>query len=165
VCGDGLVASNEACDDGNLGAGDGCDGKCQREPGFRCGGMPSICVDGVCGDGLIGPGTTCDDKNTIAGDGCGATCQIECGWSCQGVPSVCTELPGACPTSPGGGTSGGTTGSSNPAGPTAGSGADFLVGRLGGGCSCQGASPADWVWLLVALAGARRRPRRASAVC
>ena len=33
-CGDGTLntTSGEACDDGNLNAGDGCDGSCQVEP-------------------------------------------------------------------------------------------------------------------------------------
>ena len=31
-CGDGLLAADEACDDGNRMAGDGCDGLCELEP-------------------------------------------------------------------------------------------------------------------------------------
>jgi len=37
VCGDGIRNSTtEACDDGNLLSGDGCDGKCQKEAGWDC---------------------------------------------------------------------------------------------------------------------------------
>lgn len=35
ACGDGFVL-NEACDDGNTLAGDGCDDQCQIEPGYSC---------------------------------------------------------------------------------------------------------------------------------
>ena len=36
VCGDGVVESTEACDDGNLTDGDGCDEACRRESGWDC---------------------------------------------------------------------------------------------------------------------------------
>ena len=46
VCGDGLVASSEACDDGNLVNGDGCSSTCQIEANYSCfafPGQPSTC--------------------------------------------------------------------------------------------------------------------------
>lgn len=46
VCGDGLVATTEACDDGNLINGDGCDSTCVVEADFSCfafPGQPSTC--------------------------------------------------------------------------------------------------------------------------
>jgi cysteine-rich repeat protein len=44
-CGDGFILGDEQCDDGNAATGDGCDDACQIEPGFQCGGAPSICRD------------------------------------------------------------------------------------------------------------------------
>jgi cysteine-rich repeat protein len=35
---------DEACDDGNAIDADGCSGACTVEPGFECGGAPSICT-------------------------------------------------------------------------------------------------------------------------
>ncbi len=50
VCGDGVRHVTEACDDGNLLAGDGCDAICAREVGFVCeGSAPTLCVpEGGC---------------------------------------------------------------------------------------------------------------------
>ncbi len=36
MCGDGVLARSETCDDGNLISGDGCSEKCEVEPGFEC---------------------------------------------------------------------------------------------------------------------------------
>jgi len=36
ICGNGIVEGSEECDDGNLNDGDGCDHKCQHEPGWFC---------------------------------------------------------------------------------------------------------------------------------
>ncbi len=44
VCGDGLVGMGEACDDGNLTAGDGCSATCTVETNYDCTGEPSVCV-------------------------------------------------------------------------------------------------------------------------
>lgn len=44
ICGDGLVNVAEACDDGNVVAGDGCSAVCSVEPGFTCSGQPSACA-------------------------------------------------------------------------------------------------------------------------
>lgn len=35
-CGDGVLAQDESCDDGNLEDGDGCSATCAIEPGFAC---------------------------------------------------------------------------------------------------------------------------------
>jgi len=43
LCGDGLVAATEECDDGGLDAGDGCDPQCRVEPCYQCSGEPSVC--------------------------------------------------------------------------------------------------------------------------
>jgi len=64
-CGDGTVDENEACDDGNLAAGDGCSSTCAAE---------------VCGNAILDPGEACDDGNLAQGDGCAPTCIVEaCG--------------------------------------------------------------------------------------
>lgn len=53
VCGDGLKAAEENCDDGGLGNLDGCSSLCTIEHGYYCtGNNPSTCVSN-CGDGLI----------------------------------------------------------------------------------------------------------------
>jgi len=44
TCGNGMVEAGEACDDGNLAAGDGCNATCVVEPGYTCiGTAPSVC--------------------------------------------------------------------------------------------------------------------------
>lgn len=63
VCGDGMLDAPEACDDGNLRIGDGCDATCAFE----------------CGNGRLDPGEACEDGNRAAGDGCDPLCQRECG--------------------------------------------------------------------------------------
>jgi len=44
-CGDGVVTAGpgEVCDDGNVGAGDGCDAACKLEAGWVCAGTPTAC--------------------------------------------------------------------------------------------------------------------------
>lgn len=45
LCGDGVIASDEGCDDGNTQAGDGCGANCSIESGYACNGEPSTCAD------------------------------------------------------------------------------------------------------------------------
>lgn len=78
VCGDGTMSGSEACDDGNLDAGDGCSATCTVEMGYDCMGMPSMCTP-VCGDGMKLGNEACDDGNMNAGDCCSATCSLESG--------------------------------------------------------------------------------------
>lgn len=54
TCGNNIVEPGEACDDGNLNAGDGCSGTCAVENGFVCAGSPSTCFTNEinCNDGL-----------------------------------------------------------------------------------------------------------------
>jgi len=48
VCGDGILDSGEACDDGNGVTGDGCTSMCQVEPGFTCNDpTPAQSINGV----------------------------------------------------------------------------------------------------------------------
>ena len=67
VCDDGVVDSDEFCDDDNSTNGDGCSSSCQVEAGYNCTGAPSQCVSDstpvVCGDDLIGSGEDCDGSN------------------------------------------------------------------------------------------------------
>lgn len=60
LCGNGLLDTEEECDDGNLRDGDACTPSC-RFP--------------VCGDGYAALNEACDDGNTDDGDDCTATCQ------------------------------------------------------------------------------------------
>ncbi len=65
VCGDGVVAGDEACDDGADNATYGhCGGLCDR-------------LHLYCGDGRIDGPEQCDDRNAVAGDGCDAHCMHE----------------------------------------------------------------------------------------
>lgn len=64
-CGDGVVDSNEACDDGNVLDDDGCSSRCLRD---------------ACPNGNLDPGEDCDDGNLIAADGCSIRCEFDrCG--------------------------------------------------------------------------------------
>ncbi len=94
-CGDGMLRSGEACDDGNTGPGDGCDATCAVEPDWACPTPGSPCVSLiVCGDGVIGGVEACDDRNLTPGDGCSATCALEPGWACPRAGLPC--LAAAC---------------------------------------------------------------------
>jgi hypothetical protein len=86
-CGDGSLGGEEACDDGNAAAGDGCSEACAVERGHACSGSPSVCAP-VCGDGLVVK-EACDDNNGAAGDGC-TGCELDPGYTCTGEPSQCT---------------------------------------------------------------------------
>ncbi|MEC7522958.1 MAG: DUF4215 domain-containing protein [Myxococcota bacterium] len=104
TCGDGVVASDEACDEGEMNGAtyDGCAADCTLTPycgdgvvqsefgevcddGLNLGGGPSACapgcmdVGGRCGDGVVQTdlGEQCDDGNTTPGDGCDADCRFE----------------------------------------------------------------------------------------
>jgi cysteine-rich repeat protein len=63
MCGNGILESGEACDDGNLVAGDGCDPNCNWEA--------------TCGNGIVEPGEDCDDGNLVSGDDCSSSCDDE----------------------------------------------------------------------------------------
>lgn len=43
ICGDGIIADTETCDDGNTDAFDGCSDSCAVEPAWQCAGEPSEC--------------------------------------------------------------------------------------------------------------------------
>ncbi|MGQ0504553.1 MAG: DUF4215 domain-containing protein [Myxococcaceae bacterium] len=67
-CGDGKKEGAEACDDGNLLPGDGCEADCSLQPT-------------TCGDAVVEGYEQCDDANLLDGDGCQKDCQF--------TPSVC----------------------------------------------------------------------------
>ena len=92
-CGDGLLAPDEACDDGNNASRDGCLHNCQRvEPGFSCAQAGRACHRVArCGDGVAVAPELCDDGNRSPGDGCSSSCKVEPGWRCNESPSRCTR--------------------------------------------------------------------------
>jgi cysteine-rich repeat protein len=82
VCGDGIVAGNESCDDGNQQGDDGCDPDCFFER---------------CGDGVQQSSEVCEDGNIEGGDGCSEDClsvetcgngivDLAAGEQCDGEP-------------------------------------------------------------------------------
>jgi fibro-slime domain-containing protein len=95
VCGDGVIAGTEQCDDGNVANGDGCSSTCSLEQGWTCPtpGQPCKRLE-YCGNGRLelDIGEQCDDGNMVAGDGCGATCHLEPNFVCPtpGQPCVST---------------------------------------------------------------------------
>jgi fibro-slime domain-containing protein len=94
-CGDGVVDTGEACDDGNATPGDGCSGICTLEPGYTCPtpGLPCVyMVTVVCGNGRIEGGEACDDSNTTDGDGCSSTCVVETGFACDVPGQPCSRV-------------------------------------------------------------------------
>ncbi|PKN58827.1 MAG: hypothetical protein CVU56_03950 [Deltaproteobacteria bacterium HGW-Deltaproteobacteria-14] len=92
-CGNGLLNTGEACDDGGTEVGDGCDDACQVECGFACADAgPGSCL-ATCGDGdRVGP-EGCDDGNTAPGDGCDPGCAVEDGWICADPDPLCDGDP------------------------------------------------------------------------
>ena len=96
-CGDGFVTPDEACDDGNTDADDGCSAECVIEAFWACDqNDPSQC-DGIRGDARVRGSEACDDGlddelgQPIDGDGCSAAGVIEIGYTCEGEPSVCAS--------------------------------------------------------------------------
>lgn len=84
-CGDAISEAPEACDDGNLVNGDGCDSNCA--------------VTG-CGNGIVTAGESCDDGNVAAGDCCSPLCTVESDGSACSDGEPCTRddacSAGAC---------------------------------------------------------------------
>ncbi|HRY77073.1 MAG TPA: DUF4215 domain-containing protein, partial [Candidatus Paceibacterota bacterium] len=61
ICGNGIIESPEACDDGNTLSEDGCSNLCAIESGYSCEGSPSICsvvenTSQLCSDGIDNDG-------------------------------------------------------------------------------------------------------------
>lgn len=105
ICGDGVVDTDEKCDDGGTTPGDGCNATCRTESGWLCdGGEPTHCTS-ICGDGLVvgaeAEAGGCDDQGNAAQDGCSATCKVEAGYVCSGQPSTCAKTCGDGKLDPG----------------------------------------------------------------
>jgi cysteine-rich repeat protein len=114
VCGNGLLAGDEDCDDGNLDDGDGCDSDCSVTgcgngivtSGEECDDADTVNYDGcnndctitvpVCGDGIHHTlqGEECDDGNTVTNDGCENDCTLSiavCGDGVWRYPEFCDD--------------------------------------------------------------------------
>jgi len=106
VCGDNTFDLGcEACDDGDLVDGDGCDSNCTvtacgngiATAGEACDdgndtngdGCDGNCTVTACGNGVVTSGEECDDGNLIAGDGCDASCRLDC----PSAPSALCSVP------------------------------------------------------------------------
>lgn len=78
-CGDGTVAGNEQCEDGDdpPESGDGCSDTCRIEPGHFCPTVGESCEETVCGNGEREGDEPCDDGNEEVGDGCTPLCERE----------------------------------------------------------------------------------------
>lgn len=68
-CGDGVVAAEEVCDDGNIDSGDGCRSDCRKVE--------------MCGDALLDSGEGCDDGNANPADDCDACAPME--WKAEAL--------------------------------------------------------------------------------
>lgn len=90
ICGNGDLTRDEACDDGNQVAKDGCSEDCLRvEVGYSCTAAGEPCQQVArCGDGVVTHPEQCDDNNTNSDDGC-FECRYERGFKCSGNPSIC----------------------------------------------------------------------------
>ncbi|MGB8297456.1 MAG: DUF4215 domain-containing protein [Polyangia bacterium] len=92
-CGNGVLTSDETCDDGNTvddpSHPDGCSADCKTiDPGWQCR-VPGKPCTPICGDGKLEGGENCDDGNTASGDGCSSTCQKEPGADCPTPGQLC----------------------------------------------------------------------------
>ncbi len=99
VCGDTVVGSDEACDDGNTESEDGCSSDCKTvEDGWNCPKSGGKCTKkssegtSVCGDSEVSADEACDDGNTESEDGCSSDCKtVEDGWNCPKSGGKCTK--------------------------------------------------------------------------
>ena len=88
-CGNGVLTSDETCDDGNTVDNDGCSGDCKKiTSGWQCR-VPGKPCTPICGDGKLEGGENCDDGNTLSNDGCSTTCQREPGADCPTPGQPC----------------------------------------------------------------------------
>ena len=76
TCGDGVQNPGEACDDGNLVDGDGCDSNCTLTG---------------CGNGVVTAGEQCDDGNHAPGGCCSPSCQFAAAGSPCDDGNLCTN--------------------------------------------------------------------------
>jgi len=95
-CGDGVLAGEEICDDGNTQEGDGCSSICQHEIGWLCAATScgKTTCRSTCGDGILVGEEECDDGGEIDLDGCSSLCKVECGYSCESEGAPCLPTCG-----------------------------------------------------------------------
>lgn len=107
VCGDGIQREGEACDDGNLVSGDGCENDCTLSCGnglitgseicddnnlISGDGCDENCTPTGCGNGVVTAGETCDDSNAVDGDGCDSNCTVTaCGNGIRTAGEACED--------------------------------------------------------------------------
>ena len=102
LCGDGVLQTPEACDDGNTADGDCCSSTCELDPvGESCGLSPATCMEvdacdglGTCVPGEPSPdGTTCSDADACtSGEACeSGQCGNGASVVCASDDNVCTE--------------------------------------------------------------------------
>jgi fibro-slime domain-containing protein len=87
ICGNGVLTSDEQCDDRNTANGDGCSASCRTEPGWQCTTVGRACTATRCGDMVVAGSEQCEDGNSTANDGCTA-CKIDAGWACTWTNGV-----------------------------------------------------------------------------
>jgi cysteine-rich repeat protein len=100
ICGDGLIVGGETCDDGGTAGDDGCDEFCHLEPGFLCGGEPSVCAPDRDADGVADGLDNCPELENGSqadadDDGIGDACDDD------DEPPPQPEEGGGCRTAPG----------------------------------------------------------------
>ena len=115
VCGNKITEEGEACDDGNVAAGDGCSSVCKIEDAATV-----TSTTAVCGNGMAETDEDCDDGNATDTDACSNTCKTVTTSTTTGG-----EGGGATASGAGGGGSGDTGGGTGATSPEGG----------GGGCS------------------------------
>lgn len=91
MCGDGQIAGNEQCDDGDNFDGDGCAHDCTVESDWTCSQQPSVCtvIDGCAPNPCLNNGTCLDGINAY-------TCQCPAGFSgtnCETNNDDCSPSP------------------------------------------------------------------------
>jgi len=90
-CGNGVVANVEACDDGDITGGDGCDDVCEVEDCYTCTGSPSACSPKANGAACLDEGDPCTPDQC---NGAGACVHVDTDG--DGVGQSCDN----CPTTP-----------------------------------------------------------------
>lgn len=92
LCGNGIINTDEACDDGNTNNGDGCSNVCQIEGGWTCSGQPSTCLQGGAGGSFNSCGDYCD---TFQGYSAAFSC-VQNPQQCAGLGKVWIgDIPGS----------------------------------------------------------------------